>query len=97
MLTRVSLYLSLLTLFISSVLSGPTGLHKRVEIQRYTGDGETSGRHLVLLKQGASRAGVISQLASSADIVYEWDTVCNGFAGELLISCLRSCLYGATV
>ncbi|KAJ2918792.1 hypothetical protein MD484_g1579, partial [Candolleomyces efflorescens] len=83
MLIRISLYLSLLTLFISSALSGPTGLRKRVDIQRYTGDGETSGRHLVLLKPGASREGVISQLANTVDVVYQWGTVCNGFAAVL--------------
>uniref|UniRef100_A0A4Q2D319 Serine protease n=1 Tax=Candolleomyces aberdarensis TaxID=2316362 RepID=A0A4Q2D319_9AGAR len=83
MLIRISLYLSLLTFFLSSVLSGPTGLHKRVEIQRYTGDGETSGRYLVLLKEGASRKSLINRLAKEAEVVYEWDTVCNGFAANL--------------
>ena len=96
MLIRISLYLSLLTFFISSALSGPTGLHKRVEIQLYTGDGETSGRHLVLLKPGASREGVISQLANTVDVVYQWGTVCNGFAGESSVPSLRlNCFSGS--
>ena len=96
MLIRISLYLSLLTLFITSALSGPTGLHKRVDIQRYTGDGETSGRHLVLLKPGASREGVISQLANTVDVVYQWGTVCNGFAGESSVPSLRvNCFRGS--
>ena len=95
MLLRISLYLSLLlTLFISSVLSGPTGLRPTLtEIKRYTGVGKSSGRYLVMLKEGASRKSLISQLVDvgkglpvPTEIVYEWDTVCNGFAGELFLS-----------
>jgi uncharacterized protein YdbL (DUF1318 family) len=86
MLLRISLHLSLLlTLFISSVLSGPTGLRPTLtEIKRYTGVGKTSGRYLVTLKEGASRKSLISQLVNvgkvSPVLVYEYDTVCNGFA-----------------
>ncbi|RXW13658.1 hypothetical protein EST38_g12201 [Candolleomyces aberdarensis] len=86
MLLRISLLPSLLlTLFISSVFSAPTGL--LTEVQRYTGNGKTSGRYLVTLKQGASRPNILRQLNVAGNlpiqIVYEWDTVCNGFAAHL--------------
>ncbi|KAJ2924793.1 hypothetical protein H1R20_g12308, partial [Candolleomyces eurysporus] len=86
MLLRISLLPSLLlTLFISSVFSAPAGI--LTEVQRYTGNGKTSGRYLVMLKQGASRPNIFRQLNVAANlpvqIVSEWNTVCNGFAAYL--------------
>ncbi|KAJ2936207.1 hypothetical protein H1R20_g887, partial [Candolleomyces eurysporus] len=86
MLLRISLLPSLLlTLFISSVFSAPAGI--LTEVQRYTGNGKTSGRYLVMLKQGASRPDIFRQLNVAGNlpiqIIYEWNTVCNGFAAHL--------------
>ncbi|KAJ2918818.1 hypothetical protein MD484_g1587, partial [Candolleomyces efflorescens] len=88
MLLRISLLL--FTLFISPVFSGPTGLPTLTEIKRYTGVGKTSGRYLVTLKDGAPRKNLITRLVDvgktlpvPTKIVYEWETVCNGFAALL--------------
>ncbi|KAJ2928325.1 hypothetical protein H1R20_g8752, partial [Candolleomyces eurysporus] len=85
MLRYIPAYLSILTLFVSSVLSGPTPPPYRTQIQAY--DGETTGLHIVTLKQGVSRAEVIRQLISAAqetvEVVYEYANVFNGFAVDL--------------
>ncbi|KAF9522564.1 serine protease [Crepidotus variabilis] len=49
-------------------------------IQTY--QGETNGRHVITLKQGASKNGLISKAALPGnDITHQWDII-NGFAGQ---------------
>ncbi|RXW16071.1 hypothetical protein EST38_g9778 [Candolleomyces aberdarensis] len=85
MLRNLPVYLSVLTLLISSAIAGPTPPPYRTQIERY--NGEKTGRYIVTLKEGASRANVINQLAKvsldAVEIVYEYGDIINGFAGEL--------------
>ncbi|KAF9523113.1 serine protease [Crepidotus variabilis] len=47
-----------------------------------THQGKTSGRHIITLKQGASKNGLISKVALPGnDITHQWDII-NGFAGQ---------------
>ena len=84
MLRYIQLYFVILTLFVSSVLSGPTPPPYRTQIELY--DGEATGLYIVTLKKDVSRENVIAQLINvgpnAAEIVYEYGNVFNGFAGK---------------
>lgn len=79
----IPVFLTLLTLSVSSVLSGPTPPPYRTQIERY--DGEKTGRYIVTLKEGASRADLINQLGGVAKdavkVDCKYDNVFNGFVG----------------
>ncbi|KAJ2928343.1 hypothetical protein H1R20_g8753, partial [Candolleomyces eurysporus] len=85
MVRNLPAYLSILTLFISSAFSGPTPPPYRTQIERY--NGQKTGRYIVTLKEGASTAAVINQLANLvpdlANIVDTFNCAINGFAAEL--------------
>ncbi|KAJ3576376.1 hypothetical protein NP233_g467 [Leucocoprinus birnbaumii] len=74
---RFSSAFAALSLFVATSLSAPTALHT-VE----TFDGETTGRHIVTLKEGVSKASLIAQIKQNATITHEFDII-NGFAGHL--------------
>jgi len=65
-----------LGLFFAASLSAPTSLHS---IETY--DGETTGRFIVSLKQGVSRASLVSQIKQNATVTHDFDII-NGFAGN---------------
>ncbi|KAF9522565.1 serine proteinase [Crepidotus variabilis] len=60
-------------------------------IQTY--QGENSGRHIITLKQGASKDGVLSKARLSSNVItHDWDII-NGFAGKFnddILNALRS-------
>ncbi|KAF9528201.1 serine proteinase [Crepidotus variabilis] len=59
-------------------------------IQTYKG--ETSGRHIITLKQGASKNGFINKATLSSDMTHKWDII-NAFAGQFTddnLNALRS-------
>lgn len=65
-----------LGLFVAASLGAPTLLHT-IE----TFDGETTGRHIVSLKEGVSRASFIAQIKQNATVTHDFDII-NGFAGN---------------
>jgi cerevisin len=74
---RVSSPFFALGFFLVSALGAPTALHA-IE----TFNGETTGRHIVTLKQGIAKEGLINQIKQNVTITHEFDII-NGFAGEL--------------
>ncbi|KAF5349212.1 hypothetical protein D9756_009504 [Leucocoprinus leucothites] len=65
-----------LGLFVATSLAAPTALHT---IETFSG--ETTGRHIVTLKEGVSKASLIAQIKQNATITHEFDII-NGFAGH---------------
>ncbi|KAF9442747.1 serine protease [Macrolepiota fuliginosa MF-IS2] len=73
----LSFSIATFALFAASVFGAPAAIHT-IE----TFDGETTGRFLVTLKPGVSRASLIKQLKQNTTVTHEWDII-NGFAGHL--------------
>lgn len=70
----------------------PIMLH---DIRRY--DGETTGKHIVLLKPGASKAELLVNLSTmNADVTHDWDFI-NAFASASEPSRFSSTAVGLTV
>jgi len=61
---------------LATALASVTPLHS---IEKY--HGETTGRLIVKLKDGASKASLLRQFASSANVTHDWQNF-NGFAGS---------------
>ncbi|PFH47792.1 hypothetical protein AMATHDRAFT_6424 [Amanita thiersii Skay4041] len=72
-------FLSILTLFSASlpVLGVPTPLR---DVTKY--NGETTGRYIVRVKDGVSKADLVGQVRANASVTHEWGIV-NGFVGHL--------------
>lgn len=71
------MHFATLVLFVASALAAPAAIHT-VE----TFSGETTGRFLVTLKPGVSKASLLSQIKHNATITHDWELI-NGFAGHL--------------
>lgn len=71
-----SLSFATLSLFLASALSAPTTLHP---IESFAG--ETTGRHIITLKQGVEKAGLVTQLKENVTITHDWEII-NAFAGH---------------
>jgi cerevisin len=79
-LQALTTFLALLT----AVAGAPSALRS---IDRYAG--ETTGRHIVILKPGALKANLINRISQRHVITHEWDAVMNGFAGQDLMYSLE--------
>lgn len=64
-----------LSLLVASAVAAPTAIHT-VE----TFAGETTGRFLVTLKPGVSKASLLNHV--NVTVTHDWDLI-NGFAGHL--------------
>ena len=75
---------------IPAILAGPT---PAVIIQ--TVQGQKTGRHIVMLKPGVGKTGVLSQVSGisglkpETNVTVQWGDALNGFAGERLKSLPR--------
>lgn len=61
------------------IFAGSTVLHT---IEKY--DGKTSGRHVIQLKSGVSKAKVFRELKGNFNITHDWDLI-HAFAGNAYI------------
>jgi cerevisin len=73
---RFSLSFATLAFLVASALGAPTALHA-IE----TFDGETTGKHIVTLKQGVNKDDLLKTLKAKVTVTHEWE-VLNGFAAE---------------
>ncbi|KAF7761567.1 hypothetical protein Agabi119p4_9559 [Agaricus bisporus var. burnettii] len=65
-----------LALLVATALGVPTALHT---IQAF--DGETTGKHIITLKQGVKKENLFRNLKAKVSVSHEWEVI-NGFAGE---------------
>ncbi|XP_006464047.1 serine proteinase 2 [Agaricus bisporus var. bisporus H97] len=73
---RFSLSFAALALLVASALGAPTAIHS-IE----TFDGETSGKHIITLKQGVKKEDLFKNLKAKVSVSHEWEVI-NGFAAE---------------
>ncbi|KAG5639229.1 hypothetical protein H0H81_005303 [Sphagnurus paluster] len=65
--------------FASPLLAAPSP-RRGIEIQKF--DGQTSGKYIVKVKSGVTRADLFSKLGLNTTVTHDWK-VLNGFAGNL--------------
>lgn len=61
------------------IFASPTSAPLR-EVERFAG--KTSGKFIVKLKEGASKAAIIGKLKAGSKVTHDWK-ILNGFAGAL--------------
>lgn len=87
--------LSAISALVPAILAGPAGIAVNIDLH----PGETSGRHIVTLKEGVARAPILTKVTSllagkpGKGITHEYDAVFNGFAGEFTSPSSLSHLY----
>lgn len=80
-----TLFATLSTFLLSAVLAAPAA-SSGVTIE--TTGGQKTGRHIVILKAGTTRSGVLSKVASvrggkpGDGVTHTYDALFTGFAGE---------------
>jgi hypothetical protein len=75
---------------LPGILAGPAALPVGVQIEVYPG--ETTGKHIVTLKDGASKDAIVARVGEllagkpGTGITDHYDTIFSGFAGEFRFS-----------
>lgn len=81
----LTLFCTLATLFIPTILAGPTPASNGITIESY--NGEKTGRYIVMLKPGVGRSSILGKIASArgvkegTGVTHQWGEIMNGFAG----------------
>lgn len=73
---RFSFSFASLALLVASALGAPTALHT---IETFSGD--TTGKHIITLKQGVTKADLLKNIKAKVSVTHDWEII-NGFAAE---------------
>ena len=79
-----------ITAVLPGILAGPTTLPVGVQIEVYPG--EKTGKHIVTLKDGASKDAIVARVGEllagkpGTGVTDHYDTIFSGFAGKFRYS-----------
>jgi cerevisin len=73
-MANFSLSFAILILLVASALGAPAALHA---IETFSG--ETTGKHIVTLKQGVNKGDLLQTIKTKVPVTHDWDII-NGFA-----------------
>ncbi|XP_006464052.1 serine proteinase [Agaricus bisporus var. bisporus H97] len=71
-----SLSFATLALLVASAVGAPAAIHS-IE----TFDGETTGKHIIMLKEGVKKEDLFANFKAKVAVSHQWELI-NGFAGE---------------